>query len=111
MVLMAPRGQNEKNRAQNAHGLIQTRVARGGGSKPSGTWLANGASVKGIEAEPVMATGGLADKVLTSTEPVQQLAQVLHLPSPSWPTFADSVGLGVASSVWDMDVGAAVLWL
>lgn len=72
--------------------------------------MANDSDVNGIETEPVMATGGFADKVLTSTEPVQQVAQVLHLPSPTWPTFAGAGWLGVASSAFEVEADVAVLW-
>ncbi len=68
---------------------------RGGGSNPSGTWLANDADVNGIEMEPMMTTG-LVISVLTSTELVQQVVQALHLPSPSVLTFEGSACVAVA---------------
>ncbi len=89
MALMEAGAKNEKNRAQNAHDFTQARMDRGGGSNPSGTWLEKDSDANGIEVDPVKATG-LEDTELTSTEPVQQVVQALHLPSPSELTFKGS---------------------
>ncbi len=85
----------KKYRAQNAHDFTQARMDRGGGSNPSETWLAKDADEYGIKMEPMMTTG-LVISVLSSTEPVQQVVQALHLPSPGDLNFAGSVCAVVA---------------